>query len=792
MKKLRSAKLTLIVLVAFFWSNILAAATGSFEATTDGIRYVVKDDAGNVQKVIKPDFDPTTGQYKVKDGNQLIARQHLPQEAEMAHFKIVTPADGSSHSVTTKDFMGNSVPVLKALSTQDPRYVQLKNYIENNPGLRQTVAMQVEARNYKIAELQKDVVAGTKDTAFAQWLTNDLKKPIYLEVGNSGNIYHDPRGFVMAEQAGNGQLAYRDNSHVNRLVVPPNSEVFNGGMQDPSAASVMSHEIGHMIMDQLYERPNYPKTNYYGAHSKNTVSDEGFALSEGWAEAIEALSTKEYHNAENPSWRIKTHKNIADNKYIFENMGVTTGPNDGLLKNGQAMLSTEGVNASLFYDVLNSNRIQAPYEKIVKVFETSKPQTYRAFVDNYIRQYPEDRSQMIRQFLENTKYTTVDSTATVKYKELHDAQQAYLSAADDSTRAQLKSQYDSKLSEYNKWKESLYKQAVVEGKIDGAIDGSRAFSDETASEFRSLRLSETLIKSKKALGVGLQNAASSIKESFSVKSLAMTAGTSIAINLASQIMNGEKPSMKAALKSVASLQFAGNVVGSSLGAAAGQVVTPLIQTFVPIPIVGTIAGALIPTMTALVGGSLGGNLGAGMSFKDAIKSLDPVAIAGQSAGSTVGAMLGSMIPIPIVGTMIGSIVGGIVGEKLFGSIAKLFGYKKKVAQAPAKFEPQPVYLSNYQAADQKTLPASKAAAVKPAASSGSGDPYGIRLSASVEKIPYSKMHPNLKKVKNAYEAAYKAYVNAISGGNQTLAKQKLDEFLAQKARYQRALGAYTK
>jgi hypothetical protein len=790
MKRFRSAKITVLVLLAFLWTNVVAAA-GSFVATSEGIRYVIKDNTGNVTQVYTPEFDPTTGQYKVKDNrNRVIAAQALPQEAAMQHFKIVAPVDSSSGSVSsTKDFMGNQVPVLKSLSNQDPRYVQLKSYIENNPGLRQTVAMQVEARNYKIAQIQKDVTSGTKDAAFAKWLTNDLKKPVYLEVGSSGGVHHDPRGFVLAEQSANGQVAYRDNSHANRLVVPGNSEVFNGGMQDPSAASVMAHEVGHMIMDQLYERPNYPKTSYYGSHSKNSVTDEGFALSEGWAEAIEALSTKEYHNSENPSWRIKTHKNIADNKYIFENMGVTTGPNDGLLKNGQAMLSTEGVNASLFYDILNNGRIQAPYEKVVKVFESSKPQTYRDFVDNYIQQYPEDRSQMIKQFLENTKYATVDTTATVKYKELHDAQQAYLNATDSGSKAQLRAQYESKLSEYNRWKDNVYKKAVVEGKIDSAIDGSSNYSDETASQYRSLRLSETLLKSKKALGVGLQNAASSIKQSFSVKNLAMTAGTSIAINLASQLMNGEKPDVKTALKSVASMQFVGNVVGSSLGAAAGQVVAPLIQTFVPIPIVGTIAGALIPTMTALAGGSFGGNLGAGMSFKDALKALDPVAIAGQSVGSTVGAMLGSMIPIPVVGTLLGSIVGGIVGEKLFGSIARLFGYKKKatVSQTKMPVEPQPAYLSNYQAADQLSLPETTSSPAR-----ASTDPYGIRISPNIDRIPYGKMHPNLKKVKDIYESAYKAYVNAVSSGNQSLAQQKLEEFQKQKARYQRALGAYIK
>lgn len=789
MKKFRSVKLTVLVLLAVFWSSIVTAS-GTFVATSEGIRYVVRDDTGTVQEVFNPDFDPKTGQYFVKDSqNRVIAAQILPAEAAMSQFKLVTPVEGSNSSVsTTKDFMGNSIPVLKALDTADPRYVQLKTYIESNSGLRQTVAMQVESRNYKIGQIAQDLTSGTKDPAFAQWLVNDLKKPVYLEIGDAGGIHHDARGFAMVEQGSNGQLAYRDNSQVNRIVVPSNSEVFNGGMSDPSAASVMSHEVGHMIMDQLYEKPNYPKTDYYGSHSKNTVSDEGFALSEGWAEALEALSTREYHNNET-SWRITTHKNIAENKYVFENMGVTNGPNDGVLKNGMAMLSTEGVNASLFYDVLNGGRIQAPYSKICQVFENAKPQTYREFVDAYIQKFPEDRSQMIRQFLDNTKYATVDSSATTRYKEVHDAQQAWQSATDPSAKASLKAAYDSKLQGYKEWSEALYKQAVVEGRVDGAIDPGRAFSDETTSDFRSIRLSETLIKGQKALGVGFKNAAGSIKQSFSVKNLAMTAGTSIAINLASQIMNGEKVSVKTAMQSVASMQFVGNVVGSSLGAAAGQVFVPLIQTFVPIPIVGTIAGALLPTITALVGGSMGGNLGAGMTFKNALKALDPVAIAGQAAGSTIGAMLGSMIPIPIVGTMIGSIVGGIVGEKLFSGIARLFGYKKgtnKAQTLPAPTMQQPGAMASIQSAD--TMPAPQVIAPKAV----NNDPYGVRLSAEIEKIPYTKMHPNLKKVKDIYEQAYKAYIQAISSGNQTLAKQKLSEFQETKARYQRALKAYTK
>lgn len=775
----------MLVLMALFISNIILAS-GSFVATSDGIFYVERDAAGNVQRVIEPKFDARTDKYYVTDSaNRLVASQQLRSEADMTHFKLLSPVDGSSSTTTSRDFLGNEVPVLQPLAGTDPRYMQLREYIQSNPGLAEVVDMQIQARNYKINTLQSQIQAGTRDPEFAQWLTNGLQKPIYLEVGNCTAIHHDPRGFIMAHNDG-GQIIYRDNSHANRLVIPPNSEVFNGGMDDASAASVVAHELGHMIMDQLYERPNYPATNYHGAHSKNSVTDEGFALSEGWAEALEALSTRGMRDSD--SWRIATHDNIENNMYIYENMGVVSGPNDGMIKSGVDMLSTEGVNATLFYEILDGGQIDAPFSKIIQVFENSKPQTYREFLTSYIEQFPEDRSRMIGQFLDTTKYTTVDNTAQMRYKQLHDAQQAYLGATDPSQKAMLQAEYNRQLNEYNQWAHEQYQKAVVEGNIDGAIgEDSRLFaSGDLASEYRSARLDETFAKARRALDTGMTQAADSLRQSFNPKSVAITAGTAIAFNLANQLMSGEGVSMRTAFRSVASMQFVGNVVGSGMGAAAGHAIAPLISAFVPIPVAGTLAGALLPTFTAFFGSSLGGNLGAGMSFSDAIRSIDPVALTGQAVGSTVGSILGSMIPIPIVGTMIGGVVGGIIGERIFSSVARLFGYdRNRKVQTPVQVKTQPMMMQPVNI----SRPSSAASA--PTARKVPDDPYaGARLPSSVDSIDYNQMHPNLQRVKNLYEEAYRAYVSAAQSGNQELARKKLEEFQQMKERYNRALGAY--
>ncbi|MFZ2955865.1 MAG: hypothetical protein WA705_03080 [Candidatus Ozemobacteraceae bacterium] len=800
---MKRTQIRVLVMLVFFFGAAVAgifAATG-FEMTDEGMRYVVRDDAGSVVQQTKPIFDAPSGSYVVKDkDDHVVAQQQLIPEADMSQIKIIAPVQGDSHSVTAKDFLGRSAPVLRELPSTDTNYQQLKGYIESDAGLRNVLAMQLEARNMKVNQLQQQISAGSRDPALAAWLVNDLKKPVYLEVGDSGQIYHDGRGFILAERAQNGQVNYRDNAYANRLVIPANSEAFQGGMKDSAAASIIAHEAGHMIMDQVYETPNYPKTNYAGPHSKDSVTDEGFAISEGWAEALETLSNKDRLN-NTSSWRIQSQKNVVDNKYIFKDQGVVDGVDNGILKSGNQQLSTEGVNATLFYKMLQDNSIQAPYSKVLQVFEQSKPQTYRDFVKNYIEMYPEDRSNVIKQFLETTKYTTVDANATAKYKSVFDAEQALKAAPVDQPelRTRLESEYQTKLNDYNQYKDQLYKQTVVDGKIDRAVDASGGgeqalatrYSDETQSQYRQVKLSETILKGQKALAVGGQRALDSIKQSFSVKNVAITAGTSIAVNLASQLMSGQKVSFKEAVKSVTSLQFVGSVVGSTLGAAAGHAIAPLIQTFVPIPIIGTIAGALLPTLASIAGGQFGSSLGAKAGFKQALKNLDPIAIAGQAVGSTIGAMLGTMIPIPVVGQMLGGMIGGIIGEKLFKGIAGLFGIgKSKEAQTPVASPNMPTGEASdtFKYYREPVTPAVSASVQ----AADAGDPASLRIDPSIDRIPYGQMHPNLRSVKDEYELAYKSYVAALNTGDTNQAQSKLSAFAAIRDRYRRALGAYIK
>ena len=192
-------------------------------------------------------------------------------------------------------------------------------------------------------------------------------------------------------------------------------------------------------------------------------------------------------------------------------------------------------------------------------------------------------------------------------------------------------------------------------------------------------------KLSSGLKEGVANAKASLKNSFSVKNVAITAAVSVGTSLAVDAINGDTPSLKKAIKKVASLEFAGNVVGSALGAAGGQVVGTVIKTFVP-GIVGNLIGSVVPVMFSSAGGQLTSNIITGIkngefSISKAFKQIDKADLIGSSIGSTIGMTLGSMLPIPVVGSIVGGIVGGFIGSKVAKWVSGLFGKKKNAASA---------------------------------------------------------------------------------------------------------------
>ena len=172
---------------------------------------------------------------------------------------------------------------------------------------------------------------------------------------------------------------------------------------------------------------------------------------------------------------------------------------------------------------------------------------------------------------------------------------------------------------------------------------------------------------------GVQNVKDSLKSGFSAKNILMTAGITVATDVATQIMRGEQPSLKKALKTVCCAEFAGSVVGSVTGAAAGSFFTPFLSA---IPVVGGALSALAPAFGSIVGSSVGAYLAGDIkngrfSIKNAFAAIDWAGVVGQTIGSVAGSALGSCLGP--VGTIIGGIVGGYVGNWAAQKLKSWFG-----------------------------------------------------------------------------------------------------------------------
>jgi hypothetical protein len=173
-------------------------------------------------------------------------------------------------------------------------------------------------------------------------------------------------------------------------------------------------------------------------------------------------------------------------------------------------------------------------------------------------------------------------------------------------------------------------------------------------------------KLSKGVAEGTKNAKQSLKNSFSFSNLAVTTGVAVGTNLALQVIKGEKPSFGKAARAVASLEFAGSVVGGALGSAGGQFCSTLVRTFMPGPI-GAMIGAFVPVVTGSFGAQMGTHMASGAKAGDfsvsrAWQMVDKVDLVGSSIGSTIGMALGA--PIPIIGPIIGGILGGVIGSKI--------------------------------------------------------------------------------------------------------------------------------
>jgi len=283
---------------------------------------------------------------------------------------------------------------------------------------------------------------------------------------------------------------------------------------------------------------------------------------------------------------------------------------------------------------------------------------------------------------------------------------------------------------------------------------------------------------------GVQNVKDSLKSGFSAKNILMTAGITVGVDLATQILSGEKPSLSKAVRTVVSAEFAGGVVGSVTGAAAGSFFTPFLTA---IPVVGGVLSALAPTFGSIVGGSVGAYLAGDLkngrfSIKEAFKQINWVGVAGQTIGSTAGAMLGSMI-FPPFGTIIGGIAGGMLGNWAANKIAGLFGKggtsygsigmpvgSNPFGGAPVGQVSGPVTIGSVAGSTGGEIPVA-----------GAQSP---EITISGEATPMGTYSSEVQLAQAKYQELYKLYNEMLSQGRQADAMKVAQEMNKAKAEYE--------
>ncbi len=321
------------------------------------------------------------------------------------------------------------------------------------------------------------------------------------------------------------------------------------------------------------------------------------------------------------------------------------------------------------------------------------------------------------------------------------------------------------------------KGADAKGSGDSAQSGQSGQASGEAAPNTGLgsKIKAGFGKVKTMAGAGVQNVKSSLKSGFSPKNLLVTAGITVGVDLANQIISGEKPSLKKAVKVVASAEFVGGVAGSVVGAAAGSFFVPFLSA---VPVVGGFLSALAPTFGSVAGGAFGSYLAGDLkngrfSLAQAFKQINWGNVAGQAIGSTLGTMLGSAI-FPPFGSIIGGMVGGFLGGKVAGMIGKLFGHKADSTIAlPVGSNP----IGDTAVTGSVTIGNAAGGAEIPV----SGDQAQVAISGDAEAVGSYASEVQIAYAK--YQELYRVYNEMVAQGREAEAARVASEMNAAKASY---------
>jgi hypothetical protein len=376
------------------------------------------------------------------------------QEPLSAPVKILTPAtDAQGNVVESKASDGNAYPVFR--EPADSALVRDTDQVLEKSFAHQVIVLDRCARNLLLSE-----TAGETPPEY-------LTAPAYLLMSQEegGFARH---GFWLEDAKGERRLVLA--GYVD-LVVDEES------VEDGNLEEIFSHELGHQILGELVGRlPGGPSRNM---HQSMAITDNSTAFDEGYAEHFQPLvrdaTTNEYlHELTkgdtaadlNLLWISRLDQQLRTdgvkrNLFIHEKALPAAALDPGAdlyklylhdetstafltdeLRNGQQMMASEGVIATIFYRIVNDKALRehyrdpafyrpflgreipaeqlrqavSPYENVnLKLFTAMRKAAKEiaagvppaiAVVNCYAAEFPHESSEIYKVFLETTRGAT--------------------------------------------------------------------------------------------------------------------------------------------------------------------------------------------------------------------------------------------------------------------------------------------------------------------------------------------------------------------------------------------------
>ena len=291
-------------------------------------------------------------------------------------------------------------PICREASSDNPGAQELLNYLESDPRIRKAAEaytrMQIEKRDRLLEELR---AAGLSEEEVAIVKDNTPIHPSYFAIDRTGQVNSSSiRGFDLTDGSG----GHKTMDNVSLVHVAVNSPtMLSKNLTDRSRS--LTHELGHCMMGTLYDgEENFPKSNFLGKpHWRGKVTDPGLALIEGWAEFIGPYFSGD------------------QSKIIPIDAGDYSFNEDtGDLKSYDEMIATEGVVASIFWDMMKSDSgISDPWKKVGLVFQKHRPGSMADFERSFLAEYPDDARAVFDIMSRNTFMANISSEAAARYRD---------------------------------------------------------------------------------------------------------------------------------------------------------------------------------------------------------------------------------------------------------------------------------------------------------------------------------------------------------------------------------------